>query len=115
MRQTLTFWVFADGFTEEQLKESLLRVDMKKCTVRSLRRAAQNGGIPSDILATAALDLCDGLQDKLDASTKIIEVTQGRKACWLKENPTLKIYLIMYAYADCCHSYFNIVSTCYAW
>ena len=57
---------------------------MKKCTVRSLRRAAQNGGIPSDILATAALDLCDGLQDKLDASTKIIQVILGRKAYRLK-------------------------------
>lgn len=65
---------FEDGFTEEQLKESLSRVDMKKCTVRSLRRASENGGIPSNILATAALDLCDGLQEKLDASTKIIQV-----------------------------------------
>lgn len=63
-----------DGLSGEQLKESLSRIDMKKCTVSSLRRASQNAGIPSDILAKAALDLCDGLQEKLDVSARIIQV-----------------------------------------
>lgn len=52
---------------------------MKKCTVKCLRDVLTAGKVPSQFIAQAALGLCDVLQDRLDATTKIVEVSLMRQ------------------------------------
>lgn len=49
-------------------------VDMRKCTVKALRQAQQSGGIPEGVILKATLDICDDLQERNEAASKLIQV-----------------------------------------
>ena len=66
----------ADGLGEADLKECLAMINMKNCSVKALRHAQQTNSIPADLVLNAALDLCEKLQEKYDASAQIIQVGQ---------------------------------------
>jgi len=49
-------------------------VVLKKCTVKAMRDVASLGGVPCHQIAIAALDMCDLMQERLEATSRIIQV-----------------------------------------